>query len=67
MGCYFFAGRDQPAGYLRLEGQSGFDVLLVTGPFSKFWLTFMSVILVWLLGGLALGSSAAGRSTPAMP
>ena len=36
------------------KGQAGLDVVLVTGPLSKFWLTFMSVILVWLLGGLAL-------------
>ena len=43
------------------KGQAGFDVLLVTGPFSKFWLTFMSVILVWLLGGLALALIRGGH------
>jgi len=36
------------------KGRGGFDVVLVTGPFSKFWLTFLSVLMVWLLGGLAL-------------
>jgi hypothetical protein len=36
------------------KGQDGFNVVLVTGPFSKFWLTFLSVLIAWLLGGLAL-------------
>ena len=36
------------------KGQHGLEIILVTGPFSRFWLTFMSVILTWLLGGLAL-------------
>jgi hypothetical protein len=36
------------------KSPSGFGVLLITGPFSNFWLTFMSVIFAWLLGGLAL-------------
>jgi len=42
-------------GAVRLwKGPEALDVVLITGPLSKFWLTFMSVILAWLLGGLAL-------------
>ena len=37
-----------------LKGQAGLEVVLVTGPFSDFWLTFLSVLITWLLGGLAL-------------
>jgi hypothetical protein len=36
------------------KGQGGLELILVTGPLSKFWLTFLSVIFAWLLGGLAL-------------
>lgn len=36
------------------KGQPGLNVILVTGPLSRFWITFMSVIAAWLLGGLAL-------------
>lgn len=42
------------AGMYAWKGQAGLDVILVTGPLSKFWLTFMAVIGAWLLGGLAL-------------
>ncbi len=38
----------------RWKGQAGLDIILVTGPYSKFWLTFLSVLIAWLLGGLAL-------------
>ncbi|HEY6072073.1 MAG TPA: hypothetical protein VIV15_01480, partial [Anaerolineales bacterium] len=43
------------------KGHAGLDVILVTGPLSKFWLTFMALILAWLLGGLALWLMAARR------
>mgnify|MGYP001004209899 CR=1 FL=1 len=38
----------------RWKGPQGFDIIMTTGPFSKFWLTFLSVLMTWLLGGLAL-------------
>ncbi len=43
------------------RGQPGLDVILVTGPLSRFSLTFMSVGLAWLLGGLALWLLVARR------
>jgi hypothetical protein len=36
------------------KGQQGLGAILITGPFSKFSLTFLSVTFSWLLGGLAL-------------
>lgn len=38
----------------RWKGPQGFEVIMTTGPFSKFWLTFLSALMTWLLGGLAL-------------
>src|SRR5574340_292295 len=36
------------------KGTEGLGVILVTGPLSKFWVTFLSVIMTWLLAGLIL-------------
>jgi hypothetical protein len=48
-------------GIYQWKGQGGLEIILTTGPHSKFWLTFMSVILSWLLGGLALALVWSGR------
>lgn len=43
------------------RGQDGIGVLMPTGPFSKYWITALSVLITWLLGGFALWLIGAGR------
>ncbi|MBI5297758.1 MAG: DUF2029 domain-containing protein [Chloroflexi bacterium] len=43
------------------KGPRGLEIVMITGPFSKYWLTFLSVLMTWLLGGLALALLSTGR------
>ena len=43
------------------RGADGIGVLIPTGPFSKYWLTVLSVLITWLLGGFALWMISEGH------
>lgn len=49
------------AAVYRWKGAAGLEIVMSTGPFSKYWLTFLSVLITWLLGGLALFLLSTGR------